>query len=191
MKVTGGCAEEKATMHRMPRLLANIFGAIGNYLYCAACIVSALGVWEKRLAGLHKVMTRGPEDQRTRGPGGPEDQGTRGQRTRGPGDQRTRGPEDQRTRGPEDQRTRGPGTRGPEDQGPEDQRTRDNFRVVILLQAYVHTGEKVAQVTTQAPTFTVAWHPTKHLLAYACDDKDKHDRDTGGIWLYGLANSNA
>eukprot|EP00731_Ephydatia_muelleri_P017931 Em0010g1029a len=57
--------------------------------------------------------------------------------------------------------------------------------------AYVHTGEKVAQVTTQAPTFTVAWHPTKHLLAYACDDKDKHDRDTGGIWLYGLANSNA
>ena len=60
-------------------LLANIFGAIGNYLYCAACIVSALGVWEKRLAGLHKVMTRGPEDQRTRGPE----------------DQRTRGPEDQ------------------------------------------------------------------------------------------------
>lgn len=57
--------------------------------------------------------------------------------------------------------------------------------------AYMHTGEKVAQVTTQAPTFTVAWHPTKHLLAYACDDKDKHDRDTGGIWLYGLTNSNA
>ena len=27
------------------------------------------------------------------------------------------------------------------------------------------------QVSTQAPTFTVAWHPRKHLLAYACDDK--------------------
>lgn len=38
-------------------------------------------------------------------------------------------------------------------------------------QAYIHTGEKVCQVTTQAPTFTVAWHPRKHLLAYACDDK--------------------
>lgn len=35
------------------------------------------------------------------------------------------------------------------------------------------TGEKVHQITTQAPTFTVAWHPKKFLLAYACDDKVK------------------
>ena len=36
-------------------LLANIFDASGNYLYCAACIVSVLGVREKRLARLRKV----------------------------------------------------------------------------------------------------------------------------------------
>lgn len=40
-----------------------------------------------------------------------------------------------------------------------------------LPQGYVETGEKVHQITTQSPTFTVAWHPKKHLLAYACDDK--------------------
>ncbi len=39
------------------------------------------------------------------------------------------------------------------------------------VQGYVETGEKVHQITTQAPTFTVAWHPKKLLLAYACDDK--------------------
>ena len=75
-------------------------------------------------------------------------------------------------------------------------------------------------MSTQAPTFTVAWHPKKYLLAYACDDKvcmlfsasqppsfsttrlclfvialissgtqDKYDRDTGGVWLFGLTNS--
>ncbi|XP_003384776.2 PREDICTED: THO complex subunit 3-like isoform X2 [Amphimedon queenslandica] len=55
--------------------------------------------------------------------------------------------------------------------------------------AHVQTGQKVHQITTQAPTFTVAWHPKKHLLVYACDDKDKHDRDTGGIWLFGLPNT--
>jgi len=43
--------------------------------------------------------------------------------------------------------------------------------VCVCFQGYVHTGEKVHQITTQAPTFTVAWHPKKHLLAYACDDK--------------------
>ena len=39
------------------------------------------------------------------------------------------------------------------------------------MQAYIHTGEKVYQVPTQAPTFSVAWHPKRYLLAYACDDK--------------------
>ena len=38
-------------------------------------------------------------------------------------------------------------------------------------QAYTATGEKISQISTQAPTFTVSWHPKKHLLAYACDDK--------------------
>ncbi len=31
------------------------------------------------------------------------------------------------------------------------------------VQGYVETGEKVHQITTQAPTFTVAWHPKKLL----------------------------
>ena len=56
-----------------------------------------------------------------------------------------------------------------------------SFFVVVVLQAYVHTGEKVAQVTTQAPTFTVAWHPTKHLLAYACDDKVRGKGEVGTV----------
>ena len=60
-----------------------------------------------------------------------------------------------------------------------------------LRQGYVETGEKVHQIITQAPTFTVAWHPKKHLLAYACDDKDKHSRDTGGVWLFGIPNNNS
>jgi THO complex subunit 3 len=56
--------------------------------------------------------------------------------------------------------------------------------------AYTTTGEKISQISTQASTFTVAWHPNKHLLAYACEDKDhKHDRDTGAIWLFGLPNA--
>jgi len=35
----------------------------------------------------------------------------------------------------------------------------------------VETGEKIAEVPNQAPTFTVAWHPTKNLLAFAGEDK--------------------
>ncbi len=36
------------------------------------------------------------------------------------------------------------------------------------------------QITTQAPTFTVAWHPKKPLLAYACDDKVRMINDVTG-----------
>jgi len=52
----------------------------------------------------------------------------------------------------------------------------------------VHTGNSVAQVPTDNPTFSVAWHPTKLLLAYTCDDKDKYhkDRDAGTVKLFGL-----
>ena len=35
----------------------------------------------------------------------------------------------------------------------------------------VETGEKICDVPCNAPTFTVAWHPKKPLLAFACDDK--------------------
>lgn len=35
----------------------------------------------------------------------------------------------------------------------------------------VETGERICEVQCNAPTFTVAWHPLKTLLAFACDDK--------------------
>lgn len=49
--------------------------------------------------------------------------------------------------------------------------------------ADVETGEKIAEVPCESPTFTVAWHPKRHLLAFACDDRD---RDAGTVKLYGL-----
>eukprot|EP00794_Sanderia_malayensis_P015920 gene15920-17521_t len=51
--------------------------------------------------------------------------------------------------------------------------------------AMVETGERICEVNCIAPTFTVAWHPNKYLLAFACDDKDKHDRDAGTVRLFG------
>ncbi|CBY35356.1 unnamed protein product [Oikopleura dioica] len=50
----------------------------------------------------------------------------------------------------------------------------------------VHTGKQVATVPTDNPTFSVAWHPSKLLLAYTCDDKDKYHKDLGNVKLYGL-----
>lgn len=51
-------------------------------------------------------------------------------------------------------------------------------------------GEKLWEVQC-SPTFTVAWHPKRHLLAYSCDDKDdKYDnsREAGTVKLFGLPN---
>ncbi|XP_054265480.1 THO complex subunit 3 isoform X1 [Macrosteles quadrilineatus] len=54
--------------------------------------------------------------------------------------------------------------------------------------AEVETGAKVGDITVEAATFTVAWHPKLYLLAYACDDKDQYDRkrDTGNLKVYGF-----
>jgi len=54
--------------------------------------------------------------------------------------------------------------------------------------SHVETGEKICDVPVETPTFTVAWNPKRDLLAYACDDKDKYDRDrdTGSLKLFGL-----
>jgi len=59
---------------------------------------------------------------------------------------------------------------------------------LVIDLAHVETGQKVAEVPTDSPTFTVAWHPKKYLLAFACEDKDKYnpDRDAGIIKLYGV-----
>ena len=47
------------------------------------------------------------------------------------------------------------------------------------------------EVQCESPTFTVAWHPKRPLLAFACDDKDgKYDssREAGTVKLFGLPN---
>lgn len=53
------------------------------------------------------------------------------------------------------------------------------------------SGEKLWEVQCDSPTFTVAWHPKRPLLAYACDDKEgKYDsnREVGTVKLFGLPN---
>uniref|UniRef100_A0A8C1WPS3 THO complex 3 n=1 Tax=Cyprinus carpio TaxID=7962 RepID=A0A8C1WPS3_CYPCA len=55
--------------------------------------------------------------------------------------------------------------------------------------AEVETGEKLWEIQCESPTFTVAWHPKRPLLAYACDDKEgKYDsnREAGTVKLFGL-----
>ena len=50
----------------------------------------------------------------------------------------------------------------------------------------VSSGERVSTVSVQAATYTVAWHPSRYLLAFACDDKDERDRDAGTVKLWGV-----
>ncbi|XP_064602865.1 THO complex subunit 3-like [Liolophura sinensis] len=60
---------------------------------------------------------------------------------------------------------------------------------LVIDIAEVETGEKIAEVPCESPTFTVAWHPKQHLLAFACDDKQRdrdRDRDAGTVKIFGL-----
>lgn len=51
----------------------------------------------------------------------------------------------------------------------------------------VSTGEKVRHIPVEAATFTVAWHPSQYLLAYACDDKEyDRKRDAGSLKVFGF-----
>ncbi|KAK2106965.1 THO complex subunit 3 [Saguinus oedipus] len=57
--------------------------------------------------------------------------------------------------------------------------------------AEVETGDKLWEVQCESPTFTMAWHPKRPLLAFACDDKNgKYDssREAGTVKLFGLPN---
>lgn len=59
--------------------------------------------------------------------------------------------------------------------------------------AHVETGNRVASIPTESPTFTVAFHPKKYLLAFACDDKaqqsyDRQSRDAGTVKIFGFHN---
>jgi len=51
---------------------------------------------------------------------------------------------------------------------------------------HVETTERVAEISVDSPTFTIAWHPSRYLLAYACDDKDKYERDAGSLKVWGF-----
>jgi len=56
--------------------------------------------------------------------------------------------------------------------------------------AHVETGELVYQIPVKASTFSVAWHPKRYLLAFACDDKygsgEDRERDAGLVKLFGV-----
>lgn len=58
--------------------------------------------------------------------------------------------------------------------------------------AFTETGDKVADIAVDSATFTVAWHPSQYLLAFACDDKDQYDRkrDAGTLKVWGFPNDN-
>jgi len=51
---------------------------------------------------------------------------------------------------------------------------------------HVETTEKITEIAVDSPTFTVAWHPFRYLLAYACDDKYERDRDAGSLKVWGF-----
>ncbi len=55
----------------------------------------------------------------------------------------------------------------------------------------VSTGARVFDIPVETPTFTVAWHPKKYILAYACDDKEIYDRkkDIGTLKLFGFSSN--
>ena len=50
---------------------------------------------------------------------------------------------------------------------------------------YFFSGEKITDIQNES-SFTCAWHPKRHLLAYACDDKLDRDRDSGVVKVYGF-----
>lgn len=61
---------------------------------------------------------------------------------------------------------------------------------MVIDVSHVATGERILVVPVETPTFTVAWHPRVHVLAYACDDKEDggSNRDAGTVKLFGLSN---
>lgn len=63
-----------------------------------------------------------------------------------------------------------------------------NYNLVNVL---IFLGEKVAEIPVQAATFTVAWHPSRYLVAFACEDKEppERKRDAGNLKLWGLSSN--
>eukprot|EP00051_Salpingoeca_urceolata_P032709 m.16984 g.16984 ORF g.16984 m.16984 type:complete len:168 (+) comp5366_c0_seq1:124-627(+) len=53
----------------------------------------------------------------------------------------------------------------------------------------VDTGEKIHQISAESGAFTLAWHPSQMVLAYAGDEKDREHRAAGLISLFGVPSS--
>lgn len=51
----------------------------------------------------------------------------------------------------------------------------------------IETGERVGDISVDAATFTVSWHPKQYLLAFAGDDKDSGKRDAGNLKVWGFS----
>lgn len=60
-----------------------------------------------------------------------------------------------------------------------------------MVNVLIFLGEKVAEIPVQAATFTVAWHPSRYLVAFACEDKEppERKRDAGNLKLWGLSSN--
>ncbi|XP_067928196.1 THO complex subunit 3-like isoform X2 [Watersipora subatra] len=54
--------------------------------------------------------------------------------------------------------------------------------------ASTFTGEQLATIKCEAQTFEIAWHPKRHLLAIAGDEKDRYDssKDAGIVKVWGF-----
>ena len=50
-----------------------------------------------------------------------------------------------------------------------------------------HTHMQVHSIPCSAPMNSVSWHPTRHLLAYAGDDKTKSGQDEGSLRVFGFS----
>jgi len=53
--------------------------------------------------------------------------------------------------------------------------------------ADVETSRQVHSIPCSAPMNSVSWHPTRHLLAYAGDDKNKSGQDEGSLRVFGFS----
>ncbi|KAF0988925.1 hypothetical protein HZS_3869 [Henneguya salminicola] len=60
---------------------------------------------------------------------------------------------------------------------------------LICVRALVETGESIHELSCPGSTFTLAWHPSKYVLAYSCGDRDKNEKEIGSVRLFGVFQS--
>ena len=54
------------------------------------------------------------------------------------------------------------------------------------LNNFIDPTCNLISVPVSSPTFTIAWHPKKYLLAYACDEKHDRDGTRGTLKVFGF-----